>query len=107
MADVTEQAARLNTLMRFHQYADALPFAYKYRMDLQLAFPKGPQIEKALKAVEEIIDSLERVESRVKKLGKILWSRLVADKSLVQEENPAPALLIASDGESTPDSERQ
>lgn len=84
MADVTEQSARLNTLMRFHQYADALPFAYKYRLDLQLSLPKSAQVDKALRSVEEIIDSLERQESRAMKLGKFIWGFVVNDR-------PAPA----------------
>ena len=86
MADVTEQAARLNTLMRFHQYIEALPFAYKYRLDLQLTFPKSSQIERALEGVEEIIDRLERDESRWKRWGKIFWGKVVDEPYLPPDD---------------------
>lgn len=86
MADVTEQGARLNTLMRFHQYEEALPFAYKYRLDLQLTFPKSAQTERTLKGVEEIIDRLERNENRWKRWGKMIWGKIVNEPYLPQEE---------------------
>ena len=66
--------------MRFHQYGEALPYAYKYRLDLQLAFPKKTAtVDKALRGVEEVIDRLERFENRWKRWGRTAWGLLVGE----------------------------
>jgi len=95
VADVTEQAARLNTLMRFHQYGDALPFAYKYRLDLQLTAPKSAQVDKALRGVEEVIAQLERNENKWKRLGKMFWGLVVGKKPGAKEEPSAIEVVPA------------
>ena len=89
MADVTEQSARLNTLMRFHQYGEALPFAYKYRLDLQLSFPRSAQVEKALRGVEEVIDILERYEHKWMRIGKAIWRLIVSGQTSAALESAA------------------
>ncbi len=91
MSDIGEQTARLNTLMRFHQYDQALPFAYGFRLDLQLAQPASTQSERALENVERAIAEMETRESKYIKAGKFLWSFVVGI--------PRPA------GESIPESE--
>ena len=101
MSDVTEQSARLNTLMRFHQYGEALPFAYKYRLDLQLSIPKSPQIEKALRGVEEVIDQLERKENRWKRYGKTIWGWIVGEHSSAKDEACGDAPQTVEDTSTT------
>lgn len=80
MSDVSEQSAKLNTLMRFEksQRREALPFAYKYRLDLQLQYPYSERTLKALRQVEEAIEMLEKLKvPRWKVWLRHSWNSLV------------------------------
>lgn len=79
MADVGEQLARLNTLMRFHQYDEAIKFAYKFRLDMLLSQPSGSLGERARKRVQECIDTIEGLDSKQMRMGKRIWDFVARD----------------------------
>ena len=107
MSDVNEQSARLNTLLRFHQYREALPYAYKYRLDLQLTHPQGERTRKSLKEVEDIIETLERLKTpKWKVLVKTAWNS-IGDAFTGRKSEQPPAPLIPEPSEETSEEEQQ
>jgi hypothetical protein len=103
VSDIGEQTARLNTLMRFQQYDQALPFAYGFRLDLLLAQPSSTQSERALENVELAIGEMESLESKYIKAGKFLWSFVVG---IPRPKSDAPEPTSQTEDENQSSQER-
>lgn len=87
--DVGERQAALNTQIRFHKYAAALPLAYSLRLELQLMNKRSDRQDKQLEAVELTIRQLERLNEPIyQRATRWLWNRFV-DKTT---EEPLPPI---------------
>lgn len=87
--DIGERQAALNTQIRFHKYAAALPLAYALRLELQLLNKRTPRQDEMLEKVELNIRQLERLnEPWYQRLTRRCWNKFV-DK--IQEE-PLPPI---------------
>ena len=76
--DLSERQAQLNTQIRFHRYAHALPMAYTLRLELQLITERTARQEEHLEKVELTIKRLERLnEPLYAKISRWLWNRFV------------------------------
>lgn len=87
--DAGERQAALNTQIRFHNYAAALPLAYALRLELQLMSKRSERQMEQLERVELTIRQLERLNEPIsKRATRWLWNRFV-EKST---EEPLPPI---------------
>lgn len=95
--DVSERQAALNTQIRFHNYADALPLAYALRLELQLIANRTPKQEEQMEKVELTIKQLERLtEPSYARLSRWLWHKFVEPSN----EPPLPPIYTEADAPS-------
>lgn len=105
--DTGERQAKLNTEVRFHNYANALPLALALRLELELLDRLTSRQEEQLETVQLRVLQLERItEPFYRRWGRVLWNKYVQPGA----DPPLPALteadsaLVSSDSNSDDES---
>lgn len=92
--DVSERQAKLNTEIRFHNYAQALPLAYALRLELELLENPNEKQKAQLERADLTVRQLERMtEGPLARLVRKLYEKFVTHEA----EEPLPPLHEVDD----------
>ncbi len=96
--DVSERQAKLNTEIRFHNYAQALPLAYALRLELELLENPNEKQKAQLAKADLTVRQLERLtEGTLAGIVRKLYEKFVTHEA----EEPLPPLHEVEDVNAT------
>lgn len=102
--DVSERQAKLNTEVRFHNFAQALPLAYALRLELELLENPNEKQKTQLEKADLTVRQLERLtEGPLARIVRRLYEKFVPH----QAEEPLPPLHEVEDSNASSESKEE